>query len=86
MLSQETVVEYVMMEWRDNFAFRQFLRKIYAQLKAAIPDLEDPPICFATQVAPGIPLAKPLLEAYLGQERQPQWQRLRRTAQDYGLI
>ena len=86
MLTAQTILAYVEKEWRDNPKFNVFFSSVFLDLIRVIPNLKDPPECFSLEMAPGIPLAKFILEAYMAQEKQPQWQRLRQEAISCGLI
>lgn len=75
------MVEYARLELRRDPDFHQFCSERLPGIRQELGDLpESLEGCLATEVSPGLPLAKFLLDAYNLQASEPQWQRLRRAA------
>lgn len=78
MLTNQTQIEWALLEAEREPEFNRFCQEKIAELRAGgfalPPDLAS---CFAVQAAPGILLAKLLIEAFAAQASQPQWYRLR---------
>jgi hypothetical protein len=69
------------MELRRDPEFRLFCSERLPGIRQALPNLPaELEGCLATEMSPGLPLAKFLLDAYNLQASEPQWQRLRRAA------
>ena len=81
MLTDQTLVDYALLQFKQEPEFKEFVAGRLAQLKVGgvkLPEsIED---CLSVQVSPGIPLAKLLIEAFADQATQPQWYRLRQAA------
>ena len=82
MLTEDTLVQWALMEMEREAEFQRFVTEKLAQLRAAGVDLPlDVATSLAVQAAPGIPVAKVLIEAFAAQASLPQWYRLRLQGQ-----
>lgn len=74
-------MEYARLELKRDPEFRQFCDAHLPSLRLALPDLpQSISDCLGVEIAPGMPLAKMLLEAYNAQASEQQWHRAQRDA------
>ena len=77
MLTQQTEVEYALLEVKRDPVFHQFCVARIAEQRVKHQLPEEFEACLAVEAAPGVTLARVLLELFMAQLSKPQWRRAR---------
>jgi hypothetical protein len=85
MLTHQTQVEYALLEARRDPSFHRFCTERINALRSKHQLPDDFEACLSVEAAPGIPLARALLELFMAQLDQPQWVRARDLAKGPAL-
>jgi hypothetical protein len=66
-------VEYTLLEYRRDPAFRQFCTDLLAELRSAHNLPHDVGACMAIELSPGMTVARILLDRFCETLDEPQW-------------